>query len=937
MKKGKNLHRWIIIIPAAVLVILLTVLFWFYNSQKNMMRSEAEKKLQTIASLKITQIIDWRAERLEDAWTIMESPFLRQTMIRWLPNPQVKDTEHILDYFRSRRYKKYSYISLIDANGKVCLSLSGQQHDSLHAETLRILPEALHDHRPIFTDLHLGSGSLTPHINIIAPFFAGQGKTANPVGTVVLQIDANQFLYPLIQLWPLPSKTAETLLVRREGDNVLFLNDLRYQENTALNLHFPLSQIDLPAAIAVQGTEGVVYGRDYRGIKVLSVLKAIPDSPWFMVAKIDEAEALDVWHGQSTLILLILIGIVATTSFAVAGVWQRKQKMSYQNLFQAEQELTKKHNLLLTIINNLPDLIFVKDTQSRFLLANDALAHSFAVSKPEELLGKTDFDYAPPELAKQYSADDQKIFSSGMPVINHEEILIDNTTGEQKWLLTTKVPFWNEQGELLGLVGIGRDITERKQAEQALKESERRFSDVANNANEFIWEVDINGKYTYANQIVEKILGYTSEEILQKHFYDQFHPDDRDVLKEGAFATFASKQPFQNFINRNLHKNGQTKWLTTSGVPLLDDKGNLLGYRGSDTDITERKWAEERILASEGKYRTLSNNIPGMIYRSGADWLAEVVINSKEVCGYSPDEFDHKKMKWLDLIHPDDKQGIIEEASKIEIKPISIIQEYRIISKDGKIRWVSDHKTSLFNDDESYKGVDGIVFDITEQKNSEEQMQNDLQEKTLLLSEVHHRVKNSLQVVSSLLHLQSLKIKDKQALDLIEQSRNRVYMMASVYEKLYQSKNFASISYKEYLEDVLNNVFLSSGMNHRISFKLNVKNVVLGLDDAVPVALIINELFTNSIKHAFPGNKKGKIEINFYYLNEDSYQLIYRDNGVGFSDHINFDNTETLGLHLIKNLAEQISGNATFEQTEWTTFKIVFKGYDYGKTKYSNS
>jgi PAS domain S-box-containing protein len=150
-------------------------------------------------------------------------------------------------------------------------------------------------------------------------------------------------------------------------------------------------------------------------------------------------------------------------------------------------------------------------------------------------------------------------------------------------------------GQPIGILGITRDIRERKKAEEALRHSERRFRDIADNAFEWIWEVDPNGKYTYSNPTVEKILGYTPVEVLEKHFYDLLHPDDKERVKNEAFEVFARKEPFRESVNKNLSKDGRTVWLSTSGVPLLDEKGNLVGYRGADTDITERKKAEEAI------------------------------------------------------------------------------------------------------------------------------------------------------------------------------------------------------------------------------------------------------------------------------------------------------------------------------------------------------
>ncbi|GAH28986.1 unnamed protein product, partial [marine sediment metagenome] len=154
-------------------------------------------------------------------------------------------------------------------------------------------------------------------------------------------------------------------------------------------------------------------------------------------------------------------------------------------------------------------------------------------------------------------------------------------------------------GKTVRLTGTFQDITERKKAEEALRESEEHFRQVVENAQEWIWEVDANGLYTYASLLAEKILGYKPEEIVgKKHFYDLFYPEDRERLKKEAFEAFARKESFREFINRNVHKNGQTIWLSTSGVPVLDDKGNLLGYRGADADITEREKAEEALKAA---------------------------------------------------------------------------------------------------------------------------------------------------------------------------------------------------------------------------------------------------------------------------------------------------------------------------------------------------
>ena len=153
-------------------------------------------------------------------------------------------------------------------------------------------------------------------------------------------------------------------------------------------------------------------------------------------------------------------------------------------------------------------------------------------------------------------------------------------------------------------------IVERKKAEEKLRKSEDRFRQVADNAREWIWDVDVKGLYTYASTAVEKILGYKPDEIVgKKHFYDLFHPDDRQRLKDNAFRFFEEQLPFNEFLNKNVHKNGEIVWLSTSGVPLVGERGVLLGYRGADEDITERKSAEEKLLEYQQQLKSLASEL----------------------------------------------------------------------------------------------------------------------------------------------------------------------------------------------------------------------------------------------------------------------------------------------------------------------------------------
>ncbi|MBN1316308.1 MAG: cache domain-containing protein, partial [Anaerolineales bacterium] len=328
--------RWLIVILAVMLLLLATGGGWFYTAQKQALELEAEQDLQAIASLKVDQISNWRDERLGDAHVLMKNQMLAEAAAQYIETPDAEMNQNLSVLFYSMQ-ESYSYndVLLVDTNGQVVLSLSGYI-GSLHEDAVLTLEASLNEHQPVISNLHQGPRNISPHIDIVAPFYKETGEVFEPVGAVILQSDARQFLYPLIQSWPMLSDTAETLLVQRDGDDVLFLNDLRHRENTALNLRIPLGQADLPASMAVLGQEGVVQGVDYRGVEVLAALHAIPDTPWFMVAKIDEAEALSVWRLASTLILSLLFGLTAAAITTVGLVWQVNQRTHFQTLFRSE-------------------------------------------------------------------------------------------------------------------------------------------------------------------------------------------------------------------------------------------------------------------------------------------------------------------------------------------------------------------------------------------------------------------------------------------------------------------------------------------------------------------------------------------------------------------------------------------------------------------------
>jgi PAS domain S-box-containing protein len=310
---------------------------------------------------------------------------------------------------------------------------------------------------------------------------------------------------------------------------------------------------------------------------------------------------------------------------------------------------------------------------------------------------------------------------------------------------------YDEEGNPLSILGMTRDISERKKAEDALKRSEERFKQVTENAGEWIWEVDAEGVYRYSSSAGERILGYAAEELIgQKHFYDLFAPEVREDLKTVALEAFKQKKPFLNFVNTNMHKNGRIVILETSGTPMLDEKGNLIGYRGADTDITLRKQAEEALRESEEKYHLLLDNLNEGILVSQDGMFRFVNPKAVEIIGYPQEEIISNP--FVIFIHPEDREMVLNHRIKwVEGKDLPGAHSFRIVDKKGNIKWVEVNAVLI-----SWKGrLARLIFleDITERKFVEDELEKHRQnleelvkERTAELMKVNERLQQEIEV-----------------------------------------------------------------------------------------------------------------------------------------------------------------------------------------------
>jgi signal transduction histidine kinase len=344
--------RWPYWALALLFITIMTTGALIYREDESSARREVHQNLEAISSLKVAQIVQWRRELLGNAEDLASQPHLVNAVTRWLRQPNENDLGTITTSLRILKGRAdLNDAMIVDTTGRLRLNLLGHPN-LLDYEDHIALAMVLKERRPIFTSLHPHLENADAHVDVIAPFISPNGDV---IGAVILETEAAEYLYPILKIWPTTNRTAETLLVRRVEDAVEFLNAPRHGPEAATPMRIPLARTEVPAVQAALGRMGIFEGRDYRGEPVVSVLRPIPDSPWFLVTKIDSTDAYANWRARSRLLLLLMATLALST---LAGfLWLRRSAASYRELSRAEAELRDyQAHLEETVTNRTSEL-----------------------------------------------------------------------------------------------------------------------------------------------------------------------------------------------------------------------------------------------------------------------------------------------------------------------------------------------------------------------------------------------------------------------------------------------------------------------------------------------------------------------------------------------------------------------------------------------------
>ena len=590
---------------------------------------------------------------------------------------------------------------------------------------------------------------------------------------------------------------------------------------------------------------------------------------------------------------------------------------------RTEEELRTERDFLSTAINTQSDTFFIFDSSTgKALRWNRSFSDISGYSDEEIGSMKAPESYYSDEDLKKAANATQSILANGKATIELSLITKDGNRIPTEY---TASIIKDGTGNPSHIISIGRDLRDRKKVEEALGVQDERFRSVLENSPTIIFIKDLDSRYLFINRLWEKVFQVSKEDVVGKFDHEVFSKEMARAVRENDLKVIEADSPLE-FEEIVPHDDGLHTYISNK-FPLYDLSGKIEAICGIATDITERERVSEALREGEEKYSSLFKNM-----LNGFAYHKIVVDKENRPVDYVFLEVNDcfetlTGLKREDIIG----RGVKEVIPDIEKSEFDWIGEYgKIALEGGELRFEQyfeplDKWYSILGYSNK-KGYFAAVFEeITARKRADELIKKSLAEKEVLLKEIHHRVKNNLQIISSMLNLQGDYIEDKELKEIFKESQNRIKSMALVHEQLYRSRDFSSISSSGYLKVLIADIFKSYAQGASlVKLNMDVEDVRLDVDTSMVLGLLLNELCTNTLKHAFPDGKQGEFHVNLKCVDDDNYRLTVSDNGVGLFEGFEIDKTDSIGFLLVKSMVEQIDGTLEIDQSSGTSFEITF-------------
>ncbi len=582
-----------------------------------------------------------------------------------------------------------------------------------------------------------------------------------------------------------------------------------------------------------------------------------------------------------------------------------------------ENALKKSETKFRTVFNSTNDAIVIHDMEGYILEFNRAACEYLGYTE-DELRHMMIADVDVPEQA-QYIEERMNDLKKNKTIRFESVHRHKDGNGVPVEVSSTTIEYYG----IPAVLSIVRDITERKVAEESIRENENFLSEIFHSIRDGISVLDRNLSVLRVNRTMEELYAHRMP-LVGSYCYSVYQ--ERESLCPWCPSIKALETGEQQEETVPYPSEEEpTGWIRLTSHPLTSSTGEITGIIEIVRDITEKIKFEKAIIESENRFRNLFEaSRDGIVIVEPDGTIVNCNKSFEQMTGYSLDElyamtlFDLTPEKW----HEFEQSEILKK--QLFARGYSETYEKEYIRRDGTVYPVELNAYLLNEKDGKPELLWAMVRDISDRKQYEEKLKASIQEKEVLLKEIHHRVKNNMQVISSLLFLQSGYVENDRDRELFGECQNRVNSMAVVHEMLYRSDDFARINLKKLIRELAESIRNSSFVGpDRVTIEVRGENIYYGIDMAIPCAQIVNELISNSFKHAFPDGKKGKITVDVKKNRDGQTVIDYRDNGVGLPEDLQLDKSDTLGLKLVSELLKGLRGKVTITRKKGARFTFI--------------
>jgi len=592
-------------------------------------------------------------------------------------------------------------------------------------------------------------------------------------------------------------------------------------------------------------------------------------------------------------------------------IYQEGMPVGFRGIIFDITEQKNTENRLRTLsaaIEQSPSSVMISDIGGKIVYVNPRFSLITGV-QPEEAQGHSLLELSFANAKPGQLSEVEKVIGSGQSW--RGEIEYVKKSGKPSWVAAYIFPIRDDFGAITHYIEVEEDITERKLAEG---EHHKLLLALDQNPNS-ITIADSKGMITYVNSSFSRMTGIRSEDVIGKYKMD-FSPSSNQERVKSIMNMVITGEEWKS-ERTFTRKDGLEGCVSVQISPIKDPDGKVGHFLIVEADITERKQTEDQLR----KLSAAVEQSPAGV--KIVDEKGEIIyVNPRflEMSGYDQAEVIGRPIAEMPGSSIDDKKEQIHNAIGTGKDWYGEIQYKK---KSGEQFWAESHMSPIKDDSGAIKSYIEITEDITERKLSEERLKESLHEKEVLLKEVHHRVKNNMQIISSLLHLQLSGIDQEPVRQILTESQNRIKSIALVHERIYMSDDLARIDFKEYMKSLSAQLLYSYSTSMRLVNLTVVGDPIhLGVDQAVPCGLIMNELVSNSLKHAFPGYRGGTIKIHL--RDGSTNQIIIEDDGVGMPENFCLTQVQSMGMQLVAALVDQLDGTITLDRSDGTRFTITF-------------